>query len=178
MQCYSDLQDTIEDCPNSSYAEAPPFLFAQSLPWQPAYAPAGSGQRHTSSAPRPVAVTEPLQGYGLVQMQSLALLLDCFRLYAGFGTCSREQVSASIAPEQSSRLDQLLTLVVTAEARASAMRVLLLASKPAVGRPDYVNAVQGGPSCLSPPSCRLLARWSCAKPRPLSSVPLQGLRCM
>ena len=90
-------------------------------------------------------VVLPLQGHGLVHLQSLGLLLDCLRLYAGLGSSLKDQGQDGSTPRQSTaRLDKLLTLLVTAEARSSAMRLLLLASNPAVGRPDYVSAVQGG----------------------------------
>ena len=107
--------------------------------------PACSRQCRSAETRRlPVTAVMPLQGCGLVHMQSVALLMDCLQLYAGFGSCSRDQNRDSTAPSHTvERLDQLLALLVTAEARASAMRVLLLASKPAVGRHDYVNAAQG-----------------------------------
>ena len=127
-------------------------MFAQSLPCQPAVDAAYSRQFDSAKTSRlSTAAIVPLQGCGLVHMQSLALLIDCLQLYASFGSCEADQARDSIASRQTvTRLDQLLALLVTAEARASAMRVLLLASKPAVGRHDYVNAVQGG---KSRPSC-------------------------
>ncbi len=147
---HTSIQDDAED-PDTSCTEAPPFVFAQSLPCQPAVDPACSDQCHSANAGRlPAAAVMPLQGCGLVHMQSLALLIDCLRLYAGFGSCSRDRNRSSVASSHDiARLDQLLALLVTAEARASAMRVLLLASKPAVGRPDFVSAVQGEKSLPS-----------------------------
>ncbi len=144
------MQDDAED-PDESCTEAPPFVFAQSLPCQPAVDPACSDQCRSANAGRlPAVAVVPLQGCGLVHMQSLALLIDCLQLYAGFGSCPRDQNRSSTAPSRTvARLDHLLSLLVTAEARASAMRVLLLASKPAVGRPDFVSAVQGRKSLPS-----------------------------
>ena len=150
------MQDDAED-PDTSCAEAPPFVFAQSLPCQPAVDPACSRQCHSANMRLlPAAAAVPLQGCGLVHMQSLALLIDCLRLYAGFGSCSQDLNRHRTAPSHTvARLDHLLSLLVTAEARASGMRVLLLASKPAVGRPDYVSAVQGENSLFT--ACRLSA---------------------
>ena len=144
MSSLRRLQDSTEDGPENSGSEPPPLVFPQLLFRQP---PAAcSRQPHTCAATRPEPPPPPVpppQSFGLVHLQSLALMIDSLRLYSGLGRQSAEQYRDSSTRRPLQRLDQLLEVLVTPEARVSAMRVLLLASNPAVGRADYFSAAQG-----------------------------------
>ena len=137
------LQDSTEDGLDSSGSEPPPPFLPQLLVLQP---PAKCSRQWRSPGIQrepTLAPVAPLQGFGLLHLQSLALMIDCLRLYTGLGSRLDERCGVSSTRSPPHGLEQLLAVLVTPEARVAAMRVLLLASNPAVGRADYCNASQG-----------------------------------
>ena len=176
------LQDFKENGSGSSDSEQPLLVFPQLLVSQP---PAARKRRqHTVVAILPAVPppVPPLQGFGLVHVQSLALMNDCLRLYSGLGSQLHEQHGDGRLQQPLQRLDQLLKVLVAFEARVSAMRMLLLASNPAVGRADYYNATQGelwqsltaSPVASAKPTFK--NRHVC-KPQALRSISRAAQRC-